>query len=112
MAVIVRSTRLALASVQRALHQAGIPTTTHAEDLPLSIHPAVTPLLLALRCALEPERLDEDAAVALLHSPLGGAGPMARPRPPPGPRGVSPGARRPPAPGAPPGRAARRPPPP
>jgi superfamily I DNA/RNA helicase/RecB family exonuclease len=80
MAVIVRSTRLALASLQRALHQAGIPTTTHAEDLPLSVHPAVTPLLLAMRCALEPERLDEDAAVALLHSPLGGADPMAERR--------------------------------
>jgi superfamily I DNA/RNA helicase len=80
MAVIVRSTRLALASLQRALHQAGIPTTTHAEDLPLSINPAVTPLLLAMRCALEPERLDEDAAVALLHSPLGGADPMAERR--------------------------------
>ncbi|OLB81537.1 MAG: ATP-dependent DNA helicase [Actinobacteria bacterium 13_2_20CM_2_71_6] len=80
MAVVVRSTHLALASLQRALHQAGVPTTTHAEDLPLSVHPAVTPLLLALRCALEPERLDEDAAIALLHSPLGGADPMAERR--------------------------------
>ena len=45
MAVVVRSTRLASASLQRALHQAGIPTTLHAEDLALSVHPAVTPLL-------------------------------------------------------------------
>ncbi len=80
MAVLVRSSRLASASLQRALHQAGIPTTLHAEDLALSVHPAVTPLLLALRCALEPDRLDEDAAVALLHSPLGGADPLAERR--------------------------------
>jgi len=80
MAVVVRSAHLAAASIQRALHQAGVPTTTHAEDLPLSIHPAVTPLLLAMRCALEPELLDDDTAVALLHSPLGGADPMAERR--------------------------------
>jgi ATP-dependent exoDNAse (exonuclease V) beta subunit len=80
MAVVVRSTHLSLAALQRALHQAGVPTSTHAEDMALSAHPAITPLLLAMRCALEPERLDEAAAVALLHSPLGGADPMAERR--------------------------------
>jgi superfamily I DNA/RNA helicase/RecB family exonuclease len=80
MAVVMRSTARHLAPVQRALAQAEVPTVTHAEDLPLHAQPAVAPLLLLLRCALRPERLDEDAAVALLHSPLGGADPMAERR--------------------------------
>ncbi len=80
MAVILRSTTLALASLQRALAQAGVPTTTHADDLPLRDQPGVAPLLLALRCALDPSRLDEEAAVALLHSPLGGADPLSERR--------------------------------
>ncbi len=80
MAVILRSTTLALAGIQRALAQAGVPVTTHADDLPLREEPGVRPLLLALRCALEPARLDEAAAVALLHSPLGGADPLAERR--------------------------------
>ena len=58
----------------------GVPTVVHGEDLPLHLQPAVAPLLLLLRCALEPDRLDEEAAVALLHSPLGGADPLAERR--------------------------------
>ncbi|MGC9668830.1 ATP-dependent helicase [Planosporangium sp. 12N6] len=80
MAVVVRSTARQLAPLRRALQQAGIPTTTAAEDLPLPAQAAVAPLLLLLRCALTPERLDEEAAVALLHSPLGGADPLAERR--------------------------------
>ena len=80
MAVLVRSTTLQLPTLQRALHAAGVPTVVHGEDLPLHLQPAVAPLLLLLRCALEPERLDEEAAVALLHSPLGGADPLAERR--------------------------------
>ncbi|TDB71992.1 ATP-dependent helicase [Micromonospora sp. KC723] len=80
MAVLVRSTHLHLPSLRRALHTAGVPTVVHGEDLPLHLQPAVAPLLLLLRCALEPERLDEEAAVALLHSPLGGADPLAERR--------------------------------
>jgi ATP-dependent exoDNAse (exonuclease V) beta subunit len=80
MAVIVRSTARQLAPLRRALQQAGIPTTTAAEDLPVPAQPAVAPLLLLLRCAVEPDRLDEEAAVALLHSPLGGADPLAERR--------------------------------
>jgi superfamily I DNA/RNA helicase/RecB family exonuclease len=80
MAVLVRSTVAQLGPLQRALEQAGVPTTVAAEDLPLPAQPAVAPLLLLLRCALEPARLDEDAAVALLHSPLGGADPLAERR--------------------------------
>ncbi|WP_422774916.1 ATP-dependent helicase [Plantactinospora sp. WMMC1484] len=80
MAVLLRSTALQLPPLQRALHTVGVPTVVHAEDLPLHLQPAVAPLLLLLRCALEPERLDEDAAVTLLHSPLGGADPLAERR--------------------------------
>jgi superfamily I DNA/RNA helicase/RecB family exonuclease len=79
-AVVVRSTVRQLAPLQRALQQAGVPTTTESEDLPLPSQPAVAPLLLLLQCALEPDRLDEDAAVALLHSPFGGADPLAERR--------------------------------
>ncbi|MGK5445000.1 ATP-dependent helicase [Micromonospora sp. URMC 105] len=80
MAVLVRSTHLHLPSLRRALHTAGVPTVVHGEDLPLHLQPAVAPLLLLLRCALEPDRLDEETAVALLHSPLGGADPLAERR--------------------------------
>ncbi|GAA5183611.1 hypothetical protein GCM10023322_23300 [Rugosimonospora acidiphila] len=80
MAVVVRSTTLVLATLQRALQQAGVPLATHAEDLPLRFQPAVAPLLLALRCAVEPDRLDEETAVVLLHSALGGADPLAERR--------------------------------
>ena len=80
MAVMVKSTALRLASLRRALHQAGVPTETLADDLPLATQPAVAPLLLALRCALDPSKLDEEAAVALLHSPIGGADPLAERR--------------------------------
>ncbi|WP_203724757.1 ATP-dependent DNA helicase [Actinoplanes durhamensis] len=80
MAVVLRSTSLQLPSMQRALVAAGVPTVTHAEDLPLHLQPAVAPFLLLLRCALDPGLLDEEAAVALLHSPLGGADPLAERR--------------------------------
>jgi superfamily I DNA/RNA helicase/RecB family exonuclease len=80
MAVVLRSTAVQLPSMQRALSAAGVPTVTHAEDLPLHRQPAVAPFLLLLRCALDPEALDEEAAVALLHSPLGGADPLAERR--------------------------------
>jgi RecB family exonuclease len=66
--------------LQRALTAAGVPTVTHAEDLPLHLQPAVAPFLLLLRCALDPAALDEEAAVALLHSSLGGADPLAERR--------------------------------
>ncbi|GIF73662.1 ATP-dependent helicase [Asanoa siamensis] len=80
MAVVLRSTTLQLPALQRALHSSGVPTVVHAEDLPLHQQPAIAPLLLLLRCALEPAWLDEEAAVALLHSPLGGADPLAERR--------------------------------
>ncbi|MGE5831058.1 MAG: UvrD-helicase domain-containing protein, partial [Micromonosporaceae bacterium] len=76
MAVIVRSLRRQHAPLRRALAQAGVPTTTTADDTALAAVPAVAHLLLVLRCALDYSALDEEAAVALLHSPLGGADPL------------------------------------
>jgi superfamily I DNA/RNA helicase/RecB family exonuclease len=76
MAVIQRSTALQLVSLHRGLRQAGVPTVVLAEDLPVHEQPAVRPLLTLLRCALNPEELTEETAVALLHSPLGGADPF------------------------------------
>jgi superfamily I DNA/RNA helicase/RecB family exonuclease len=80
MAVIMRSTASQLPSLQRGLRQAGVPTVILAEDLPLHQQPAVRPFLLLLRCALRPGALTEEAAVALLHSQLGGADPLAERR--------------------------------
>ncbi|MBB6373659.1 superfamily I DNA/RNA helicase/RecB family exonuclease [Pseudonocardia eucalypti] len=76
MAVLVRSTNRALPVLRRALLAAGVPMAVPADELPLARQPAVLPLLLLLRCAADPERIDADAAVALLSSPLGAADPM------------------------------------
>jgi superfamily I DNA/RNA helicase len=59
------------------LRHAGVPTVVHADDLPVHLQPAVKPFLLLLRCAFDPAQLSEENAVALLHSPLGGADPLA-----------------------------------
>ena len=80
MAVIVRSLQHHHAALRRALAQSGVPLTTGAEDTALATQPAVAPLLLLLRCALDESTLDEEAAVSLLHSPLGGADPMSERR--------------------------------
>jgi superfamily I DNA/RNA helicase/RecB family exonuclease len=80
MAVIVRSMRHHHAALRRALTQAGVPLTTGAEDTALATQPAVVPLLLLLRCALDESTLDEEAAVSLLHSSLGGADPFSERR--------------------------------
>jgi superfamily I DNA/RNA helicase/RecB family exonuclease len=73
MAVVVRSTAQQLSTVRRAMVHAGVPVGVAGEELPLMEQPGVAPLLLVLECALRPDSLDEDAAVALLTSPLGGA---------------------------------------
>ncbi|MGH3748900.1 MAG: ATP-dependent helicase, partial [Micromonosporaceae bacterium] len=80
MAVLMRSAGQQLAGMRRALAQAGVPVRVEAEDLPLAAQPVVASLLSLVRCGLRPERLDEEAAVALLHSPFGGADPLAERR--------------------------------
>ncbi len=89
MAVVVRSTERHLPALRRALAVAGVPASVAGEDLPLVQQPAVAPFLRLLECALwglrsagehgrvraehGPDPLDEDAALTLLTSPLGGA---------------------------------------
>jgi superfamily I DNA/RNA helicase/RecB family exonuclease len=80
MAVIVRSLQHHHAALRRALTQAGVPVTTGAEDTALATQPAIAPLLLLLRCAFGESTLDEETAVTLLHSPLGGADPFSERR--------------------------------
>ncbi|QTE31285.1 ATP-dependent helicase [Pengzhenrongella sicca] len=91
MAVIARSGGQ-VSAMRRSLAAASVPVAAGASDLPLRDEPAVRPLLLALRCALQgdglqsdlrqgdaPQRdasqrdaLDPEAAVGLLASALGG----------------------------------------
>ena len=72
MAVLVRSTRLA-GPLQRALADAGVPVETPVDERPLIREPALEPLLHLLRVGAGKCRLDEETAVQLLCSPLGGA---------------------------------------
>jgi superfamily I DNA/RNA helicase len=76
MAILVRSTTRSLPVLRRAMLAAGVPMAVPPDVLPLSRQPAVLPLLLLLRSAARPERIDADAAVALLSSPLGAADPL------------------------------------
>ena len=77
MAVVVRSTVHAMPVLRRAMAAAGVPVAVSGDDVPLQQEPAVRPLLLLLRCATRPQTLDEDAAVELLTSAVGGADVMA-----------------------------------
>ena len=72
MAVLVRSTRLA-GPLQRALANAGVPVETPIDERPLMHEPTLEPLLALLGVGTERDELDEDTAVTLLASPLGGA---------------------------------------
>jgi superfamily I DNA/RNA helicase len=88
MAVLVRSTERHLPALRRALAVAGVPSVVAGDEVPLVAQPAVVPFLRLLECALwglrpdgrtetGPDPLDEDAALALLTSPLGGADALA-----------------------------------
>src|SRR5690606_37978744 len=58
------------------LRAVDIAVTVELTDLPWTARPAVTPWLWLLRCAVEPDSMDEPTVVALLHSPLVGADPF------------------------------------
>ncbi|MGN6243021.1 MAG: UvrD-helicase domain-containing protein [Motilibacteraceae bacterium] len=77
MAVLVRSTRGRLPVLRRALLGAGVPVGVAGEELPLAEQPGLRPLLDVYAVALDPERLDQDLALALLTGPLGGLDPVA-----------------------------------
>src|SRR5499427_1417885 len=71
MAVLVRSAQRQVPVLRRALATAGIPVTVAGDELPLPDEPGVRPLLMLLRCALLPAKLDEETAAELLTGPLG-----------------------------------------
>lgn len=80
MAVLVRSGVGRIPTLRRALTAAEVPVAPAVDELPISRHPAVIPLLLALRAAdVAPGRagsaLGPLGAEALLLSPLAGATP-------------------------------------
>jgi superfamily I DNA/RNA helicase/RecB family exonuclease len=72
MAVLVRSAVRQVPLLRRALATAGVPAVVAGDEVPLSEEPGARPLLLLLRCALQPGTLDEEAAAELLTGPLGG----------------------------------------
>src|SRR5579863_3044444 len=71
MAVLVRSARWQVPALRRALTAAGVPVTIAGDELPLPDEPGVRPLLMLLRCALEPGKLTDEIAAELLTGPLG-----------------------------------------
>jgi len=86
MAVLVRSTTRQLSVLRRAFTSAGVPVAVAGDELPLAEQPAVMALLELLDAALVPDGappdswpagFDEQLAVALLGSPLGGADALA-----------------------------------
>ena len=72
MAVLVRSAARQVPLLRRALTAAGVPVTVAGDELPLADEPGTRPLLLLLRCALQPAMLDDQTAAELLCGPLGG----------------------------------------
>lgn len=77
MAIVVRTPVQTLPVLHRALRAAGVPIASAAGELPLARHPAVRPLLTALRAAADRDAIDADGAEELLMSPFGGADPLA-----------------------------------
>lgn len=71
MAVLVRSGVRSIPGMRRALVTAGVPVEVAGDEVPLRDEPAVQPLLLALRAAVDPDELTADTARSLLLSPLG-----------------------------------------
>lgn len=71
LAVLVRSARQ-IPLVQRALMQAGVPTTIAADEIPLRAEPAVAVLLQAAEMAVDPTRVAGEQVADLLTGPLGG----------------------------------------
>ena len=76
MAVVVRAPGRA-GALRRGLAAAGVPVTVPAAEVPVRDEPAVVPLRLALRAALQPETVDAATAVELITSSLGGADSLA-----------------------------------
>jgi superfamily I DNA/RNA helicase/RecB family exonuclease len=71
MAVLVRSAQRQVPVLRRALAAAGVPVTVAGDELPLPDEPGVRPLIMLLRCALQPDKLTDEIAAELLTGPLG-----------------------------------------
>ena len=71
MAVLVRSGAATIPGLRRSLMAAGVEVEVAGDELPLVREPAVLPLLRALEAVVHLQ-IDDDAAIALLMSPLGG----------------------------------------
>ncbi len=72
MAVLVRSAARQMPLLRRALTAASVPVAVAGDELPMTDEPGTRPLLMLLRCALQPKELDEQVAAELLCGPLGG----------------------------------------
>lgn len=72
MAVLVRSGRISIPPLSRALTAAGVPVEVAGDEIPLGSELAVRPLLLACQVVARGRRMDADEAARLLVSPLGG----------------------------------------
>ncbi|PZS37055.1 MAG: ATP-dependent helicase [Pseudonocardiales bacterium] len=72
MAVLVRSTTTALATLRRAMTTAGVPVSVRGDELPLAEQPAVAMLLEVLELVLAGVPIPDDAAERLLLGPIGG----------------------------------------
>ncbi|MEY4311869.1 MAG: hypothetical protein RLZZ571_639 [Actinomycetota bacterium] len=69
-AVIVRSAKVSLPTIHRALVSAGIPVTVAADEIPLHLDPAVSPLLDVLKAIDNPKAITAELAHDLLTGPL------------------------------------------
>ncbi|MBB6476158.1 superfamily I DNA/RNA helicase/RecB family exonuclease [Sphaerisporangium rubeum] len=72
MAVLVRSAKLQVPMLRRALIAAGVPVLVNGDEVPLAQEPGVRPLVAVLRVAVSPETLDVATAEELLTGPFGG----------------------------------------
>lgn len=71
-AVIVRSARVSLPAIQRALVSSGVPVNVAADEVPIHLDPAVTPLLDVLKVIDNPRALTPELAHDILAGPLAG----------------------------------------
>lgn len=72
MAILVRSGIADIPRLQRALLQAGVPVEVPPGEVPLGHDPALAPLLVGLRLAIEPEPVSAEVVEQYLRSPLVG----------------------------------------
>ncbi|MGI8577498.1 MAG: ATP-dependent helicase [Nocardioidaceae bacterium] len=70
MAVLVRSGVTTIPGLRRALVGSGVPVEVAGDEVPLRFEPAVQPLLIGLRAAVDPQAMTAQTAELLMLSPL------------------------------------------